>query len=410
MRIGISLLSAMQHRTGVENVALNLVIELSRTEGDDEFVIYADTRRLPWLASVPSRIRVVDVRLSCGRALWLWEHLFFLTSRRPREVDVVHFPIGGGVVGYRGRFVLTIHDLKHYLNRDLVKLRRYLLWRALFKANVKRAARIIAVSEHVKKDIVREFPVVSDTVRVIANGVDRRFRPCAGTREFKDKYCLPARYILFVGQTTANKNLRRAIDAVKLVRDRCNLDHRFIVAGLPGEDDAALKRYVSANHLQDAVRFIGYVADDDLPQLYANAELFLFPSITEGFGIPPLEAMRCGIPVVAARASCMPEVLGDAAIWVDPFSVESIAEGITSGLLDENARSGLVAKGLSRAEQFSWEKMASETLKVYREAASSQTACPAVSKSTDARRTAAELAERARLGTDWASDRGGSCR
>jgi glycosyltransferase involved in cell wall biosynthesis len=369
VRIGISLLSARPHRTGVENVAFNLILQLSKMKGDDEYVVYADARRLPWLSSVSSRIRVVDVRPSRSRALWLWEHVFFLTSRRPQEVDIVHFPIGGGVVGYRGKFVLTMHDLMHYKSRGLVKLRRYLLWRVWCKANLKRAARIITVSEHVKKEILREFQVRSESVRVIPNGVDRRFRPCPGTREFRDKYQLPQRYILFVGQTSTNKNLRRAIDAVKLARDAWKLDHRFIVAGLPGEDDAVLRRYVNSNRLQDVVAFMGYVADDDLPQLYANAELFLFPSVSEGFGIPPLEAMRCGVPVVAANASGMPDVLGDAPIWVDPFSVESIAEGIATALLDKDARSGAITRGLSRAEQFTWEKMASETVKVYREAA-----------------------------------------
>ena len=372
MKIGISLLSARPQRRGVENTTFNLITQLNRMESDDEYVIYADTRSLPWLSSVSGRIRVIDVRLSCRRASWMWEHLFFLTSQRPKEVDVVHFPIGGGVVGYRGKFVLTIHDLTNYLNRDLVKLRRHLLWRLWCKANVKRAARIITVSEHVKRDILREFPVRSDSIRVIPNGVDRRFKPCAASQVFRAKYHLPERYVLFVGATATNKNIRRAIDAVKLVRDKCNLDHQFIVAGLPGEDDARLKKYVNSNHLQDIVRFIGYVGDDDLPQLYANAEVFLFPSIAEGFGIPPLEAMRCGIPVVAAATSCLPEVLGDAAIWVNPLSVESIAEGVATALLDKNARSRTIAKGLSRVEQFSWEKMASEAVKVYREAGGCQ--------------------------------------
>lgn len=383
MKIGISLLSARSHRTGVENTAFNLITQLSRMESDDEYVIYADTRSLPWLSSVSGRIRVIDVRLSCRRAHWIWEHLFFLTSQRPKEVDIVHFPIGGGVVGYRGKFVLTIHDLTRYSHIELVKLRRHLLWRVWYKANVKRAAKIITVSEHVKRDILREFPVRSDSIRVIPNGVDRRFRPCAGTQVFRAKYQLPDRYVLFVGQTSTNKNLRRAIDAVKLVRDRYSLDHQFIVAGLPGEDDARLKKYVNSNNLRDTVRFIGYVGDNDLPQLYANAELFLFPSIMEGFGIPPLEAMRCGIPVVAAATSCLPEVLGDAAIWANPLSVESIAEGIASALLDKNVRSRAIAKGLSRVEQFSWEKMVSETVNVYREAAGCPMTRSAVSDSGD---------------------------
>lgn len=369
MKIGISLLYARSHRTGVENTAFNLIMQLSRMESDDEYVIYADTRSQPWLSGVSGRVRVIDVRLSRRGAPWVWEHLFFLTSQRPKEVDVVHFPFGGGVVGYRGKFVLTIHDLTLYSHRELVKLRRHLLWRVWYKANVKRAAKIITVSEHVKRDILRDFPVRSDSIRVIPNGVDRRFRPCAGTQVFRDKYHLPERYVLFVGTTSPNKNIRRAIDAVNLVRNRHGLDHQFIVAGLPGGDDAALKRYVASNRLRDTVRFLGYVDDNDLPQLYANAELFLFPSIMEGFGIPPLEAMRCGIPVVAAATSCLPEVLGDAAIWVNPLCVESIAEGVATALLDKDARNRAIAKGLSRAEQFSWEKMASETVNVYREAA-----------------------------------------
>src|SRR5665213_525024 len=165
MKVGISLLSARAHRTGVENSALNLITQLSKMDTEDEFVIYANTRNLPWLSSISHRIRVVDVRFSSQRALWFWEHLFFLTDRRTKEVDIVHFPIGGGVVGYPGRFVLTIHDLNHYLNRRLVQLRRYLLWRVWCKSNIKKAAKIITVSEHVKEQILREFPVHSKDIQ-----------------------------------------------------------------------------------------------------------------------------------------------------------------------------------------------------------------------------------------------------
>lgn len=368
MRIGISLLGARAHRTGVENTVYNLVTQLSTIKSEDEYVIYANMRTLPWLSHISRDIQVIHVRFSSARAPWIWEHLFFLTSRHPKEVDLVHFPIGGGVVGYRGKFVLTIHDLIRYSHREIATLRRYLLWRVWCKANIKRATKIIAVSEHVKQDILREFPVDPDSIRVILNGVDRRFSPTSGTQGVREKYNLPERYVLFVGSTGLNKNLKRAIDAMNLVRTKHNLDHQFIVAGLPGNDDATLRKHVSSNNLQDTVRFLGYVDDDDLQHLYGNAKLFLFPSLMEGFGIPPLEAMRCGIPVVAAKISCLPEVLGDAAIWVDPLSVDSIAEGIATGLLDENIRSRMTSSGLSRAAEFSWEKMALDTVGVYREA------------------------------------------
>jgi glycosyltransferase involved in cell wall biosynthesis len=279
----------------------------------------------------------------------------------------VHFPIGGGVVGYGGKFILTIHDLKHYLSKDLVKLRQHLLWLVWCNANIRRAAKIITVSEHVKEELLREFSVPPDRVQVIANGVDERFRPGSPSCGFKMRYGLPERYVLFVGATSANKNLKCAIDAINIAHAEYGVDHQFVIAGLPGEQDAALKHYVSSNNIEKRVRFLGYINDDDLPELYANADLFLFPSVTEGFGIPPLEAMRCAIPVVAAQSTSLPEVLGDAAIWVDPLSAESIAKGIYTGLLDMSVRNMAIANGLRRAEHFSWKKMAIETIKVYRE-------------------------------------------
>jgi glycosyltransferase involved in cell wall biosynthesis len=367
MRVGISLLSAGAQRTGVENVALNLIVQLGHLDTTEEFVVFADTRRLQWLSAIPDRVRIVDVRHSSGRALWLWEHLFFLTDRRAREIDLVHFPIGGGVVGYRGRFVITIHDLKHYLHREMVKLRRHLLWRVWCKANIKRAAAIITVSEQVKSEILREFAIEANKVQVIPNGVDESFRPCPDFN-ITSKYQLPERYVLFVGQTSSNKNLQRAIDAMHLVRKRHKVDCSFVIAGMPGDADQQLKAYVRGHHLEDTARFLGYVDEGDLPHLYSEASLFLFPSLVEGFGLPPLEAMRCRVPVAAARVSCIPEVLGDAAIWMDPYSVESIAASIATGLLDHGARERAITKGLSQVAGFSWRKAALDTVCAYREA------------------------------------------
>jgi glycosyltransferase involved in cell wall biosynthesis len=371
MRVGISLLWAREHRTGVENVAFNLINELAKLDGDDEYIVYANCSALPWLSSVKGGVRVVDVKPCSKRALWAWEHLFFLTNNDPKKMDLIHFPIGGGVFGYKGRYVLTIHDLKHFSDRHLVKLRRHLLWRIWCNANLPRAGKLIAVSEHVKQDILHNFALHPDRIKVIPNGVDLRFTPCTADPLFRARFNLPRRYVLFLGETTANKNIRRAIDAVHLVRTRHNADVEFIVAGLPGTEDLMLKRYVESNHLQNEVRFVGYVDDIELPQLYANASVFLFPSLSEGFGIPPLEAMRCGIPVVAARATCLPEVLGDSAVWVDPQSTESIAAGLWSALEDEKVRNEAIAKGFLRAEQFSWTKMALETVNVYRQVAMS---------------------------------------
>lgn len=370
MKIGISLLIARQPATGVENAAFNLVRELHALEPKAEIIVYANTRLFPWLRHLSPGLQIVDVRLPSRRLLWLWENLFFLFDRRAAELDVVHFPIGFGVLGYSGRFVLTMHDLKHYANRDLVLLRRHLLWRIWCKFNVRKAEKIITVSEYVKKNILHAFPIPSSDVCVISNGVDERFTARPQSQAFRERYRLPERYVLFVGQTSMNKNLRRAIDAMVIILKSRASDHCFVIAGNAGEADASLKDYVRDNHLGEMIRFVGYVEDNDLPQLYSNAVLFLFPSIAEGFGIPPLEAMRSGIPTVAAHATSLPEVLGDAAIWVDPLSVDSIVEGVNAALFDQNVRSQAVARGFAKARQYSWRRMALETLNVYREAGS----------------------------------------
>ena len=372
MKIGISLLCARKNRTGVENVTFNLIKQLSKIDNDNKYIIYSNKQTREGISREANRFEVVDVKLSGKRYLWVWEHLFFLMNRKHKEIDFLHFPIGGGVIGYRGKFILTIHDLKHYRRQNLVKLRRHVLNRLWFNANIKRAEMIIAVSEYVKNDILRTFDIPEESIRVIYNGVDDRYRPCGRSIAFRSRYELPREYILFVGQTAPSKNIRRAIDAVKLIRDKYNLVYPFVVAGPPGEEDWLLKSYVEKNNLENMVRFYGYIVDDDMPQLYSNSKLFLFPSITEGFGIPPLEAMSCGIPVVAARTASMPEILGDAAILVNPFSVDSIAEGIRKALADKDDTNKMIKRGLLRAKDFSWEKMTLETLKVYKELGRSQ--------------------------------------
>ncbi|MFC2165940.1 glycosyltransferase family 4 protein [Acidobacteriota bacterium] len=367
MKIGISLLCARKNRTGLENVAFNLIKQLSQIDNDNKYVIYTNKQIREWVSPKDSSIQVVDVTLSCRRYLWVWEHLYFLTHRKNEEIDLLHFPISGGVVGYKGKFILTVHDLKHYRMKNLVKLRRHVLNRFWYNANIKRAKMIITVSEYVKNDVLKNFNIPEENIRVIYNGVDDRFRPCEGSSGFRSKYKLPSDYILFVGQTTPSKNIRRAIDAVKLVREKYNFDCPFVVAGPQGEEDELLKKYVKNNNLENIVQFCGYIADDDMPKLYSNSKLFLSPSITEGFGLPMLEAVSCGIPVVAANTASMPEILGDAAIWVDPFSVDSIAEGIRKALVDKDDTSKMIKRGLLRVKDFSWEKMTRETLRVYSE-------------------------------------------
>jgi len=365
MRIGISLLACKRHRTGTDNVSFNLVRHLAKVDRKNEYVIFVNAENRSWFPVLPDRWKVVYVKLTAHRVCWVWEHLFFHFDPRAKGLDLVHFPNVAGVVGYRGKFVVTIHDLKHYLRPDPVRFRRYLLHSVLYKTNVPKASMIITISHYVKNQIVRHFSVPPEKVRVIYNGIDTRFKPMPKSDIFKASYSLPQKYLLYVGTTDKNKNLRRMIEAFSRVRNKNRLNHHLVIAGSQGSEHNNLRAYVKYLGLEDIVHFTGYFPDEALPDLYSNASVFLFASLDEGFGIPPLEAMACGTPVVASNTTASPEVLGESAILVDPVSVASITIGIESLLLDSSLREKYEKQGLAKARLFSWEQMAQMVVKVY---------------------------------------------
>ena len=371
MRIGISLLCSKKKRTGTDNVAYNLIRNLPEVDERNQYVIFTTKESHDWFSSFPDQFDTVNVKLTYPRGIWLWEHLFFHLDARRNGVDLIYFPQARGVLGYRGRNVLMIHDLNAYMGLYNVQFRQYLLYRTWYKVNVPNASMIVTVSEHIKNQIMRRFSVPSHKVRVVHNGVDDRFKPGSKSEVFKKKYGLPARYILFVGSSYGNKNLKRLIEAHSSVCRKKVFDHHLVIAGGPGDQEDIIQDLVKKNHLQDIVHLFGYFPDNELPCLYNNAELFVFPALAEGFGIPPLEAMACGTPVLASDTPVSREVLGDSAIMVNPYSIDSIAEGITKVLGAASLRNELKRKGVERVKKYSWKKTASEMVKVFEEAGNS---------------------------------------
>jgi len=369
LRIGISLLCAKQERTGIENVTFNLIRALSEIDNQNEYVIFANNQNRDWVSLPADRFDIVNVEFASQRCIWLWEHLFFHLDPRRRGIDLVHFPLVGGVIGYRGRNVITIHDLNDYLGRYNAKLRQRLLCVAWYKTNIPRANMVVTVSEDARNQMLEHFAVAPDKVRVVYNGVDERFKPLAKSATFKSLYHLPDEYILFVGSSYGNKNIKRMIEAFWLSRQERKFNHHLVIAGRFGNEGADLKAFVEKNNLGSVVHFGGYFPDHDLPKLYNHASVFVFPTLSEGFGLPPLEAMACGTPVVASDIPALREVLGESALLVDPYSVQSIAEGMAKAVADVTLREELIKKGLERARRFSWRKTATDMLRIYQEAA-----------------------------------------
>jgi len=267
--------------------------------------------------------------------------------------------------------VLTVHDLIwHLFPEHHKRLNRWFLDAAM-PLFCHRATRIIAVSECSRRDLVRFYGVPEDKVTVVPEAAHPRFRPAPPDQiaAVRARYGLPARYVVTVGTIEPRKNLVRLADAVARLRAG-GADVRLVVVGAPGWlYDEVLARLARPD-VADAITRPGFVPDEDLPAVYAGADLCAVASVYEGFGLPVLEALACGTPAVCARASSLPEAGGDAVRYFDPTDVDDMTRVIAAVWDDAGLRQGMQAAGLAQAARFSWDRTAAETMAVYQQAMS----------------------------------------
>jgi len=306
------------------------------------------------------------------RIIWMQTQLPFILKRD--GVDVLHSPCYNTPLLSGVPSVVTIHDMSSSIFPRQFVLKHRLIYSTLVPMAARKAARIIAVSTQTKEDIVRIFNVPEERVDVILEAANKEYYRRGGDEvgEIRKKYGIDSKYVLFVGTLQPRKNVVRLIKAYACMNaERDNgTEYKLVLAGKKGWFYKEIFETVKRLGIEEKVQFLGHVPGEDLPPLYSGASLFVFPSLYEGFGLPPLEAMSCGAPVIAADNSCFPEILGDAAILVDAESEESMKDGMLKALYDEAFHEKMMQDGFSRAKQFSWEKTAKETIESYRKAAS----------------------------------------
>jgi len=278
--------------------------------------------------------------------------------------------------------VLTVHDLIFLLFPEYhLPLNRWFLNRFM-PLFIRRADAIIAISQCTKDDLIRHYGVPSEKVTVIYEGVDSRFHPVTDPDvlgRVRARYGLPEHYILYVGTIEPRKNLTALLEAFVALRKQASNRQpatsnqrleagswKLVIAGKRGWLYEGFFRRLRELGLEGEVILLGFVPDEDLPALYSAAELFVFPSLYEGFGLPVLEAMACGTPVIASNASSLPEVVGEAGILIDPHDVGGLVKAMGRVLMDGGKRREMREKGLQQAARFSWERTAAMTLGVYR--------------------------------------------
>ncbi|MBM4038317.1 MAG: glycosyltransferase family 4 protein [Planctomycetes bacterium] len=361
MRIAIDAsATAERPRTGIGNYVSSLLHGLSELDGENQYFV---CHRLSRLRRWRNLLRIPKPNFR-GKIIQEPFNFFFM-----RRLDVFHGPDARLPRSRATKMVATVHDLFSLLSDDYADAQFRQMKAQRYQEIVDRAARIIVDSESTRRDLCQLLSVDPRRITVIPLGVSGHFCPRSPDEAalVLRKLAIDRPYLLSVGVLSARKNTRRVIEAFHALSRGSGL--LLVLAGRPGPGWEAGLAAIEELALGDRVRLVGSVADADLPALYSAARAFLFPSLREGFGMPVLEAMACGTPVVTSNSSSLPEVAGDAALLVDPLDTGAIAEATRRLLEDEALARTLAARGIERARLFPWSRTARETLQVYRQVA-----------------------------------------
>jgi glycosyltransferase involved in cell wall biosynthesis len=360
------------HDFGIGTYIRNIVRQLARFDRQTEYILICGDRDRDLGLSLGDNFRV---EVDSSKPYSVREQLTVPWTLVRTRASIFHEPHYVLPPLTHCRSVVTIHDCIHLRFPQYLPKRGALAYaRAQMGAAASRSNRILTVSEASKRDILEFFKVAPEKITVIYNGIDEQFAtepPEDKMRAVEERYQLQGEFALYVGNVKPHKNVERLLDAFHLVRQSGLHDLKLVVIGDDISKYAALRRAVHRYNLHKYVRFLGFLPDETLAVVYRLAAVFVFPSLYEGFGLPPLEAMACGTPVVTSNVSSLPEVMGDAALLVDPYSAEAIADAMRRVLTDTALRSDLSARGLARAGEFSWERSARRVREIYDEVARS---------------------------------------
>ncbi len=371
MRIGFDLRPFLREETGVGVYLKNLLHSLSRIDYVNEYFLFScslkdrfPAQKLPSFRRGNFRDFHFPVRLM--NTLWNrieWPPLDFFFKVK---LDLTHSPTPLPLPS-RGKRLVTVYDFFFmdfpYLSDELARRHFY----PRIKDSLQKVDGIIAISNYTKAEIMERFRISEERIQTVYLGLDHQFW-CEFQFEeleiLKQKLSLPVPFILFVGVIDPRKNLPNLISAFKIVRLRHKEIHLLLV-GRRGSDYQKIRKIIQEGGLEREIRMLGYVSDEELKGIYFSASLFVFPSLCEGFGLPLLEAMACGLPVAASKIAAIPEIAGDCALYFNPYDPEDMADKIISLIENETLRQTLITKGKIRVLEFDWLRTAQETLNFY---------------------------------------------
>ncbi|NAS32699.1 glycosyltransferase [Flavobacteriaceae bacterium R38] len=378
MRIGIEAQRLFRpHKHGMDRVALELIRNLQLIDQENEYFIFVKPDEDNDVITNSHNFNIVEIP---GSPYPVWEQLKLPKFVQKYNCDILHCTSNTAPLKLRVPLITTLHDIIFKESSIIKQLTSSASWyqkignlyrRLIVEKVIKSSSRLITVSNFEKKNITNFFKVKDENLKAIHNGVTDRFTNNISDQqkaEIKKKYGLPEQFLLHIGNTDPRKNTQRVIEAFHLYANKNPDGSKLVLIGINQTKlHSILSELNLLNELENKIVLTGYVADEDLPVIFNMAQIFLFPSLREGFGIPIIEAMACGTPVITSKTSSMPEVAGDAALLVDPYKTEDIYNGITKITSDTHLKNELINKGLEHYKLFSWKNTAHDVLALYKQ-------------------------------------------
>jgi glycosyltransferase involved in cell wall biosynthesis len=368
MRVGINASKFFEVNTGVGRYTSNLCKYILEADGKNDYFLYSPSQMGIVIRTDRTKIQFKKSGIAPKNNTLriLWEQVTLPYYSMNDRLDLFHYTDHSlSILKRTHPVIITVHDIAYVRFPNLLNKSRRIYKKNILKMSIKKADIIVADSYSTKRDIIEFFNVEEKKIKVVYLGVEYRFRPISNVEEYRLRNNLPSKMILNVGTLEPRKNIVALIRAFKKLKGRGLKDYKLVIAGDKGWLYKQIFKEIESNDLQKEVLFLGIVEDEDLPMLYNCADIFVYPSLYEGFGLPPLEAMACGIPVITSNTSSLPEVVGNAGIMVDPDDVNSLCEAMYNVLKDKELWHQMSKKGLERAKLFPWEDTAKKVLEIY---------------------------------------------
>ena len=367
MRIGIDARS-LSIGGGVRYYILNLITNLTLIDRQNQYFIYYDNEKFLGTFKKYPNINERVIKLKSRLIIPYRDQILLKRAIKKDNIDIIHGTKSVAPFFSKAKSVITFLDLTPILYPNEFKFFDRIYWNFILPYAVKYVDHIISISENTKKDLVENFKVESDKISVVLLGVSKKYHPIKNTevlQKTKQNYNLPPNFILYVGTYRPRKNIESIIKAFYKFKRNDN-NYKLVLCGKKLYKENIIIQLVKELKLTNDVFHLGYIKDDDLPVLYNLADLFVYPSFYEGFGLPVIEAMACGTPVIASNTASLPEVVGAAGIIINPRDIDSLTNAIYKVLHSKSIQDKMIINGITQAKKFSWKKCARETLEVYK--------------------------------------------